>query len=261
MRGVPRRDITLEPAATTPLWYSFFLVELQQVMRTTPATREFTDDPLPEHVLYEILDHARFAPNGGNRQAWHVIVVRDEEIKQQLAQLWRLAQREDHAFYAAGQVPFVASEAYWRNPPGGPSDQPAYLEAARLETPPGELDGMPLSIARAPAVLLVTLDLRRVTAMDSGLGRLSISAGASVYPFAHNILLAARDKGFGGVVTSVLVRQEPAVKALLGIPHAYVLACTIPLGKPKTEITRLRRRPVDEFATVDHFSGPAFTRP
>ena len=40
-------------------------------------TRRFTADPLPDEVLYRILEHARFAPNGGNRQAWHVIVVRD----------------------------------------------------------------------------------------------------------------------------------------------------------------------------------------
>ncbi len=95
-------------------------MELREVMTTTPATREFSDEPLPDSILYAILDQARFAPNGGNRQAWHVIVVRDAARKQRIAELWELAQREDHAFYAAGLVPFVASEAYWRNPPGGP---------------------------------------------------------------------------------------------------------------------------------------------
>ena len=52
-------------------------MELREVMTTTPATREFSDEPLPDAILYAILDQARFAPNGGNRQAWHVIVVRD----------------------------------------------------------------------------------------------------------------------------------------------------------------------------------------
>ena len=43
-------------------------MELYDVMRSTPAVREFTDDPLPDDVLARILDNARFAPSGGNRQ-------------------------------------------------------------------------------------------------------------------------------------------------------------------------------------------------
>jgi nitroreductase len=235
-------------------------MELRTVMRTTPATRSFTADPLPDDVLYDILDDARFAPNGGNRQAWHVIAVRDREVKRELSALWELAQREDNAFYRAGLVPFVAAEAYWRNPVGGPSQQPVDLDAARA-TPLEDARGTSArTITSAPVVLLLTLDLTRVTAMDSGLGRLSISAGGSVYPFAHNVLLAARDRGYGGVVTSVLVRRETEVKALLGIPDDYVLAATIPLGRPERVITRLRRRAVEEFATRETFTGAPLTR-
>ncbi|CPZ72537.1 Probable nitroreductase [Mycobacteroides abscessus] len=51
-------------------------MELYDVMRTTFAAREFTRDPLPDKVLDRILDNARFAPSGGNRQAGHVIVVK-----------------------------------------------------------------------------------------------------------------------------------------------------------------------------------------
>ncbi|HEX4392999.1 MAG TPA: nitroreductase family protein, partial [Mycobacterium sp.] len=42
-------------------------MDLHDVMRTTAAVREFTDDPLPDDVLERILDNARFAPSGGNR--------------------------------------------------------------------------------------------------------------------------------------------------------------------------------------------------
>jgi nitroreductase len=234
-------------------------MDLLEVMTTTPATREFSDAPMPDDVLFSILDHARFAPNGGNRQAWHVIVVRDPGRKRRIAELWEVAQREDHAFYAAGLVPFVASEAYWRNPPGGRSEQPVDLESAR-RTPATSRGGItPGSIESAAALLVVTLDLTRVTAMDSGLGRLSISAGGSVYPFAHNVLLAARNAGYGGVITTVLVRQEPAVKELLGIPPGHALACTIPLGRPTRLITRLRRNRVEEFTTLERFDGQPFS--
>jgi nitroreductase len=236
-------------------------MELRKAMTTTPATRAFGPDDLPDATLYDILDHARFAPNGGNRQAWHVTVVRDPELKGRLADLWELAQREDHAFYEAGLVPFVASEAFWRNPPGQPSVQPIDLEAARQRPASSTFGTSAGLIESAPVVLVVSVDLTKMTAMDSGLGRLSIAAGGSVYPFAHNVLLAARDSGFGGVVTTVLVRQEPAVRELLHIPEEHALACTIPLGKPRRQVTRLRRNRVEEFTSLETFDGPAFTKP
>jgi nitroreductase len=236
-------------------------MELREAMTTTPATRDFTGEELSDANLYSILDAARFAPNGGNRQAWHVVVVRHPGTKDRLAELWDLAQREDHAFYDAGLVPFVASEAYWRNPPGGPSVQPVDLDGARSTPLHGARGTTEATIRGAAAILLVTVDLGRVTAMDSGLGRLSICGGGSVFPFAHNILLAARDAGYGGVITTVLVRQEPAVKELLGIPEEHALACTIPLGRPARMVTKLRRNQVEDFTTLETFAGAPLSPP
>src|SRR5579871_6396907 len=98
------------------------VMELNHVMRTTPSTRTFTDAPLPDDDLYEILDRARFAPNGGNRQGWHVVVVRNSETKRRIAELYDLGMREYAGFQRAGLVPFAASEAYERNPAGGTPD-------------------------------------------------------------------------------------------------------------------------------------------
>ena len=53
-------------------------MELYDVMRTTAAIREFTDDPLPDDVLARILDNARFAPSGGNRQGAHLVLVTEQ---------------------------------------------------------------------------------------------------------------------------------------------------------------------------------------
>ena len=55
-------------------------MDLNESMRTTSAARQYTGEPLPDAVLHEILEHARFAPSGGNRQGNRVIVVRDQRI-------------------------------------------------------------------------------------------------------------------------------------------------------------------------------------
>src|SRR6202041_1048467 len=63
------------------------VMDLSDVMRSTAAVREFTDDPLPDDVLERILDNARFAPSGGNRQGVRVIVVRDRQTREAIVDL------------------------------------------------------------------------------------------------------------------------------------------------------------------------------
>jgi nitroreductase len=218
-------------------------------MRTTPSSREFTDDDISDAELYDILEHARFAPNGGNRQAWRVVVVRDAARKAGIARLYDLGFREYAAHARAGLVPFVAAN-------DGKAPQ-IDLDTAR-QTP---LDHEFTHIATAPVLLVILVDTTAVSSVDSGLGRVPLTAGGSVFPFAHNILLAARDRGYGGHITSVLSRQEPALRALLDIPDHYILATMLPLGRPTRQVTKLRRAAVDEFTTLETFDGPAFTPP
>ena len=81
-------------------------MELTEAMRTTFACREFTDDPVSDEVLHRILDEARFAPSGGNRQGGHVVVVRDPAIRRRLGELAQPTLRVYAAQTAAGETPF-----------------------------------------------------------------------------------------------------------------------------------------------------------
>ena len=57
-------------------------------------------------------------------------------------------------------------------------------------------------------------------------------------------------------MTTMVVRDEAAVKELLGVPDTHAVAGVLALGHPVHQPTRLRRGPVEEFATVDRFDGP-----
>jgi nitroreductase len=219
-------------------------MELYDVMRSTPAVREYTDDPLPDDVLERILDNARFAPTGGNRQGVRVIVLRDQETRSTLADLGLPAARRYTAQVSNGEFPW--------NPL-----QPAGVDAAAIEAaePPAQ---MTAPFREAPVVLLVCLDLAVVAATDQDLDRIAVVPGASVYPFVWNVLLAARNEGYGGVLTTMLVAEEQLAKDLLGIPESYAIAALVPLGKPVREVTKLRRRPVSEFVTSERFDGAPF---
>ena len=108
-------------------------------------------------------------------------------------------------------------------------------------------------------LLVVVADLRALAAIDRDHDRYTFAVGASVYPFAWSILLAARDHGLGGVLTTMLVQREAEVLRLLGVPGDYALAAAIALGHPVRQPRRLRRAPVEEFTTVDRFDGVPLT--
>jgi nitroreductase len=111
---------------------------------------------------------------------------------------------------------------------------------------------------RASVVLVVTLDLAYVAAMDQDLDRIGVVSGASVYPLVWNILLAARNEGYGGTLTTMAVPEETQIRDLLGIPDTHAVAALIPLGKPTRHVSKLRRRPVEDFSTRDQFDGAPF---
>jgi nitroreductase len=217
-------------------------MELYDVMRTTFSAREFTPEPVPDALIAKILDHARFAPSGGNRQGWRVIVVRDRATREALSALAAPAAKRYAAQVQLGESP-------WN------TIVPTQADDATIErTPPPARLTEPF--AKAPVVLVVCVDLSVVASMDQFLPRVGVISGASIYPFVWNILLAARHEGLAGTITTLAVAQEPKIQALLGIPAQVAVAAVMPLGRPATRITRLKRKPVSEIAMLERWGGP-----
>ena len=220
-------------------------MELYDVMRTTFAARDYTGDPLPDAVLHDILENARFAPSGGNRQGNRVIVVRDPDTRDRLAELAEPAAKRYSAQVEAGESPWntiVPTKV-------APEKVAATPAPERLTEP----------CRKASVVLVFVLDLKLVASMDQDLDRIGVISGASIYPFVWNVLMAARQAGFGGTITTLAIAEEPKIQALLHIPPDFAVCAVVPLGRPVKQLTKLRRRSVAEIATRERFDGAAFT--
>jgi nitroreductase len=97
----------------------------------------------------------------------------------------------------------------------------------------------------APVIVLACLWLHRTSSLDMG---------GSVYPAVQNLLLAARQLGYGGVITGVHgYCDQDRLRELLGIPPAdqVAIAATIPLGRPVGGHGPVRRRPLREVVYDD----------
>jgi len=217
-------------------------MELIEALRTTGSCRNFTDEPVDDEQVAAILDDARFAPSGGNRQPWHVVVMKDSAIRRTLADLMTDVWQE---YLGEGEEPGRAPFAFGRSAGGG----------RRVAQPNPLLD----RIETVPVVLVVGADLNKIALMDADVGRPPMTGGASVYPFCWSVLLAARARGLGGVMTTFLSRAEPKAASLLGLPDGHALVATIFLGHPVRLNTKLTRGAVSSFATVDRFDGRSLT--
>jgi nitroreductase len=215
-------------------------MELLEAMRCAPTSRRFKPDPVPRELLVRALDSARFAPSGGNRQGWRVVVVEELERRRALRDLY---------------LP------RWR----------AYMEqtgAARLLADPEQADSRRARMVRladeyaqrldeVPVHLVVGVRLEDLAVTDAELPRQSIVGGASIYPFVQNLLLALRSEGLATAMTTLLVPAEADVRSLLAIPEDVALAAHIGVGyRADPWPGRLSRRPVQEFAFSERFGEP-----
>jgi nitroreductase len=225
-------------------------MELNEAPRTTGAIREFTDEPVDDGTLARILDTARFAPSGANAQAWRVVVVKDAALRRRLREL-----------YATGMHDYLAMAAAGLRPWSPVNDRRAEADAVAAADVAAAGAGLAAPIDEAPVVLAIYADLSKLAAVDRDAHRYSFAGGASIYPFAWSVLLAARDEGLGGVITTMAIREEPNVNALLGATDPMALAAVIALGHPVRQPRRLRRSPINEFTRIDRVDGPTFGAP
>ena len=225
-------------------------MDLAEALRTTGAVRDYTDEAVDDATVYRLLETARFAPNGGNRQAWRVVVVKDPATRRALRDIYLPGWYEYLAQVSAGLTPWavvtdreleIASVAA------------AGDIAASAAAGPG---GFAEHLDEVPVMLVLLADFTRLATVDRAADHYTLVGGASIYPFAWSILLAARTEGLAGVLTTMVVRDEQAVADLLGVPDTHTVAGLLALGQPVRQPTRLRRGAVEDFATVDRFAGP-----
>jgi nitroreductase len=212
-------------------------MDLRDAMQSAWTNRYYTSEPVDPAALHRLLDLARFAPSGGNRQGWRVIAVLDPQRRQRIAELYRRAW-----------APYRASI--------GPLSEESASTRLRARSLAGA-DHFAATLHEIPVHLLICVELDALALPDRELDRVSINGGASIYPFAHNILLAARAEGLGAALTTLICASEPEVKASFAIPDGQALAALMTIGHPVSERIprRLSRRPVEEFATLDSFDG------
>jgi nitroreductase len=207
-------------------------VSLYEGLLSTRAIRRYTDEPIPDEALRDILFAATRAPSGSNRQPFRFIVLSTGPVAEEAKRLIGAGARQ---FWEAKRIADGYDEGS-----GVRADSPKSRLARTMQHYVDHYDTVPV------VVLACFIRYREMSETD----------GASVYPACQNLLLAARALGYGGVMTAWHYACEPELRELLQIPDTVAISATLTLGRPAGQHGPVRRRPMSELVFGERWGEP-----
>lgn len=211
-------------------------MDLYEALLTTRAMRRFTDDPVDDDDIWACLRAAVQAPSGGNIQPYQFLVVTDPALRASIGELYLRAWRRYEPAVAAVTPPFKDEEA-----------------AARHARNVRVSDELAHHLGDVPVLVLVLVP-RITMAVGDAEGEMDVGpVYASVYPAVQNLILAARSRGLGTVLTTVYRVYEDELRKLCEIPDRYEVAALLPLGHPRGRWGVAPRRPAESLTSWERF--------
>jgi nitroreductase len=190
----------------------------EEVLFTTRAMRRLRPDPVPEAELRYLIEAATQAASAHNSQTWGFVVVTERAQRQRIADAYRVLAERAVKPGADGSMGLPEEERrIWAN---------AYEFGKRFH--------------EVPALIVCCM---RATRPDTPVGGSSFYG--SIYPAIQNLMLAARYRGLGTVLTTLHLSDEPAFKKILELPDDVCTVAIIPVGYPTGEWKRPVRKPAE----------------
>jgi nitroreductase len=228
---------------------------LHEVMRTMRAMRRLKPDPVARELLEELVQAATYAPSASNTQAYTYLIVTDRAQMRALAQPWQACVD----FYQRTAVPpaGMTRERFERMLSASAHQGRHFAQVPALIVPCYDLGPWQRQVERNVVGVtrgLYGLGWRRSVALVRNSRRaVAITEAGCVFPGVENLLLAARARGLGAVLTTWHLEQEQEFKSILGIPRRVKTFCMIPVGWPTGRFGEVRRRPVAESIRYDRW--------
>jgi len=188
---------------------------------------EFLADPIPEDVLTRILTAAHHAPSVGFMQPWDFIVVKQQEIKQQIKDAFSLAHTEAATMFD--------------------DEKKATYQSLKLE-----------GIMEAPIGICITCDRTRNGPVVIGRTAIPEMDLYSSVCAVQNLWLAARAENLG--VGWVSIIHNEALNEILNIPDhiipvAYLCVGYVSFFHEKPELEKAGWLPRKELGSIVHYNS------
>ena len=209
-----------------------------ELLTTTRAVRKRLDfeRPVSRELIEECLAIALQAPNGGNVNAWHWVVVDDAELIQQAALLYNQGLDDYIATFGERGYPGAGVPGADRI-----ADSTEYLRQ---------------NLHRSPALLIPLIAGRTDTGEGPANTFWQASQWGSILPAVWSFMLALRARGCGSVWTTGHLWREREMAELLAIPYErFMQAGLFPIAYTVgTDFKPARRKPLPKVLSWNAFA-------
>ena len=218
-------------------------LDVLDAIHTTRAQRFLKPDPIPEDVLWQILDAAIRGPTGGNQQGWGWVVIRDPAIKQAIAKVYSERITSAYGYERVSDEELGAA----RITRGGIEEGEVGIDVRNRR------GVVHLADHFAEAPVIVAPVMQTAARMADSTRRSGAGLGGSIYGAVQNLMLAARAFDIGTVMTWTL-DEDSGINELLGLPENAFVMCLIPLGYlERGRFSQARRKPLGEVVHWDRW--------
>jgi nitroreductase len=185
------------------------LATVDHLLTTTRSVRKRLDlnRPVEPEVIAECLEIAIQAPTGSNAQGWHFVVITDAEKRAQVGELYR----QSFAIYAKARGSASGTPKASKEQMARVADSADYL-AERM--------------GQVPVLVIPCYEGRTENAPAMGMAGFY----GSILPAAWSFMLALRARGLGSAWTTLHLRYEKEVAAILGIPDNVTQVALLPVA-------------------------------
>ena len=218
-------------------------LDVLDAIHSTRAQRYLKPDPIPEDVIWQILDAAIRGPTGGNQQGWGWVVIRDEATKQAIAKVYRERLTSAYGYERVSDADLGTA----RITRGGIAEGEIGIDARNRRG----VVHLAEHFAEVPIIVAPVMQTAARMANDSR--RAGAGLGGSIYGAVQNLMLAARAFEIGSVLTWTL-DDESGFNELLGLPDDSFVMALIPLGYlERGRFSQPRRKPLGEVVHWDRW--------
>ena len=199
--------------------------DIWETLYTQRSIRAWKTDPVPEELIWKVIEAGTKAPSGTNTQPWGFVVIQDDAIRLAISDQLHEGLKGNEGLQQMLEQGSQSADKTTRLMLKG---------AQRLFT----------NLASAPVFIIPCLYQVSSPAPEG------LLSGSSIYGAVQNMLLAARALGLGTVMTTFQMAAEQILREQCNLPDDATPVALIPMGYPDAKFGPTTRKPVE---TVTHW--------
>jgi nitroreductase len=205
---------------------------LEKLIKERRSIRKWKEKEVSDELLKKAVELATWAPNGGNYQGWHFIVVKNKEVIRKMA---------DAVQSVADKIASWPEAVSWQE------DVHRYQKNASFFRKAPACIGVFSGVYQSPLdkVLIARESFDREAKEILGFRKSAPTAVQSAAAAVTTLLLVFHHMGLGAVWLVSPIQAKKEIEAILNVPSNTDLICLIAVGYPD-ESPQKDRKPVDQ---------------